>query len=116
MLEFRVQDGDAGDWRKLLLTIVSDPRQYFVVEPRGVDARGVHVARLLTSANLIDREEPASGSGLYTVVLNVSPLILSPFNTLALIFLPSHPHLTCSTTYKNGLQIGTPFLYGYLIA
>jgi hypothetical protein len=71
VLEFRVQDGDSGEWRKLALSIASDPRGYFQVEQRGVDVRGVHVARLLTSATLIDREDPSSQGGLYTVVLKV---------------------------------------------
>lgn len=70
---FEVQDGDSGNWRKLEVNIVSDPRRYFSLRTFENTDKGVHRAQLLTTTNLIDREDPSTRDGFYTIQIKVCP-------------------------------------------
>ncbi|CAG0914761.1 unnamed protein product [Notodromas monacha] len=73
VLEFNVQDGDSGNWRPLKLTITSDPRGYFSLM-FDKNEKGVHHAKLITTKNMIDREDPSAPDGLYSVQVKATEI------------------------------------------
>ena len=57
IFEIAVRDGDTGKPRKLDLEIIGDVQNFFELEPRGHDDKGVLTASLKKSeATVLDRE------------------------------------------------------------
>lgn len=74
VLSIMVKDGDLGSPRSLRLSLVGDTKGYFALEEEHVDEKGVTRALLVTSNNLLDREDAdiLDNGGLYSFNIKVS--------------------------------------------